>query len=297
MSVSQFLRLLFISAIWGASHVFARVIVPAIGPELSVFARVIVAFITLSLILLKRGELWSSLRDFREYRKEYLLVGLFNMALPFTLFAFATVSLPAAYLVILNATVPIFSAVLSSLFMKERFDGRRWASIALGIAGVVLLTEYGSIVEITPRVALSLVLGLLASASYGAGTLYIRMRCQHLPPATLVWGSNVAALALLAVFAAYAFLSHGPFEPAGHSWPQVAGAVFMLGAVSSGLAFVLFYRLVSEIGAFNASLSTFVMPMFGLVWGVLLLGETVTWGMIAGAAMVIASAALFVRRR
>jgi drug/metabolite transporter (DMT)-like permease len=297
VSVSQFIRLLFISAIWGASHVFSRVVVPVIGPEFTVFGRVVIAFVTLSLFLAKGGELRRAFHQLREYRVEYFVVGLFNMALPFLLFAFATVSLPASYLVILNATVPIFNALLSTCFMRERFDGRRWASIALGIVGVVLLTEYGSIVDITPRIALSLVFGLLASASYGVGTLYIRMRCQRIPPAVLVWGSNLTAVFLLAGFAIYALLTQSGFHPTPYSAWQVGGALLMLGAFSSGVAFVMFYRLVAEIGAFNASLSTFVMPMFGLIWGVLLLGETVTWGMIAGAGMVIGSAALFVRRR
>lgn len=297
MNISQFLRLLFISAIWGASHVFSRVIVPVIGPELSASGRVIIAFFTLSALLAKSGELWPARARFARHRRELFIVGVLNMALPFLFFAVATVALPAAYLVILNATVPIFSAIFSSVFLREPFGGRRWASIAMGIAGVVLLTEYGSIVDVTPRIALSLGLGLLAAASYGCGTLFIRMKCQHIAATEIVWGSNIFATVLLLPFALHAILTPGTLHPEAHAAWQVVGAVVMLGAFSSGLAFVMFYRLVSEIGAFNASLSTFVMPLFGLVWGVLLLGEAVTLGMVGGALLVIGSAALFIRRR
>lgn len=293
MEFRHFLQLLLTAAIWGASHVLMRIAVPQIGSEFSVLFRILFGVVALMIFLMPRG-----VRLQRHHFKTYLWVGFLNMALPFFLFSRATKHLPAPYLVIINALVPIFSGIASAILIREAFGIKRVISVIFGIIGVVLLKEFGSIPEMTPEVTRAFLMAILASASYGVGTLIVKMKAHGVPPEELVWGAHSAAgviylpialgLSLLGMAPSLAELGQAPLRV----WLSVMG----LGVFASGLAFLVFYRLVSEIGAFMASLSTYIMPLFGLFWGMLLLDERATPGMLLGGVLVLASAGLFVTK-
>jgi drug/metabolite transporter (DMT)-like permease len=295
MKASQFLQLLLIAAIWGASHVLMRIAVPALGPELSIVFRVILAMLTLTAVLGFRKRIFPVRPLLKKYGIAFLWVGLVNMALPFLLFAFATRHLPSAYLVIINAMVPIFSGSFAALFLGEKFGARRWISVGLGMTGVALLKEFGSVSEMTSEVMWALVMAIAAAASYGIGTVAIRIQAKNVPPDQLVWGAHGAVLLLFIPLMLHLFYEPPVLTAGPYGWGAVVASIIVLGVFASGFAFLIFYRLVSEIGAFQASLSTFIMPFFGLLWGVLFLNETITAGMVVGAVLVISSALLFVR--
>ena len=292
MNLSQTLRLLFVAAIWGASHVLARIIVPEIGPILAAISRIGIGAFTVLIILIYLKKTPNLRKDW----KFYGIVGLLNTTLPLTLFAFASVHLPSAYLVILNATNPIWSAIFSSLILKDPFGVKTGFSLFLGVGGVVMLAQYGPIEHPDFYVYLSLLFGLLAAACYGLGGVFTKKMGKGIDPALTTGLSNALGVILLAPFAYQAFQTHGAFLFQTHSVFEVGVSLFILGVFGTGIAFVVFYQLLSEVGPFKASLATFLIPVFGLVWGHIFLHEAITFGTIFGAVLVIFSMTLFIKK-
>ncbi|MBC7397719.1 MAG: EamA family transporter [Bdellovibrionales bacterium] len=293
MNFSQIGRLVFVAAIWGASHVLVRITVPELGPILTAFLRIGIAALTLTIF-----QMFSRVPfKFKNNWKFYLMVGVLYTSLPLSLFALASVYLPSAYLVILNATTPIFAAIFSALVLKEAFGLRKLGSLMLGLSGVFLLKEFGSIKAVTPEVMLAMAMGLLASASYGLCGVLVKKYGSGENPTALTTGSNLFASALLLPLAVQSFHQLPSPQFIHHSAIAVTVSIFILGVFGSALAFVVFYGLIREIGPFKASLTTFLMPVFGIIWGLLFLDEPLTWGMGAGAVLVVASTAFFVRKR
>lgn len=284
MKTSQILWLLFVSAIWGASHTLVRIAVPEWGSALTTFFRISIAAITLTLVL--RG-MHKSL-NFKENIKQFLIVGLLNASFPIFLFAYAARTLPASYLVILNATTPIFNAILSSIFLKDPFTVKKVLGIILGISGIVLLEEKGTIPHLDTATWFAMGCALLASACYGMTAVYLKSSKKKIDPTVLTAVTNVIGAFFLLPFA---------FQGDWHwSWSAALPAVLVLGVFGSGLAFVMYYRLLNEIGAFQASMTTFIMPVFGLFWGWLFLDERANVPMLIGVGMIISATSLFLKR-
>lgn len=293
MSLSQVFRLVLIAAIWGASHVLVRIAVPEIGPILTAFFRISIAAVT----LLSFQTVTKLPLRLKENWKFYFLVGVLYTALPLSLFAFASVLLPSAYLVILNATTPIFAAVFATLILKEEFGWRKIASLSIGMIGVFLLKEFGSIEKVTAEVVIAMAMGLLASASYGLCGVLVKKWGVAGNPTALTTGSNLFAVMLLSPLAVLALTHFTPPTFTHYSFAAVTASILILGMFGSALAFVLFYGLIREIGPFKASLTTFLMPVFGIVWGMIFLNEPLTLGMLAGAALVLVSTSFFIRKK
>jgi drug/metabolite transporter (DMT)-like permease len=288
MTLYQALRLIFIAAIWGASHVLVKIAVPELGPVFTAFLRMLIGASTLTLFQVLRGTPFL----LRKNWKIYLMVGLFYVTIPITLFALASVLLPSAYLVILNATTPLFTAIFSAWILLDAFTRRKLVSLMLGLSGVALLAEFG-VLENTRDAVFAMAMGLTASASYGLCGVLIKRFGNGGNPTALVTMSNWIGAILLMPWALYSMPVFSSLSFSHHSLSAVMVSVGILGALGSGFAFVVFYQLISEIGPFRASLSTFLMPFFGLIWGMLFLSEQITAGMGVGAALVISSTALF----
>lgn len=292
MTLSQILRLLFSAAVWGASHVFVRITAPEIGPTLTAFARIFVAALTLSVFLRFRKIQVNLALNL----KHFAVIGVLNTALPLFLFAYASMKLPASYLVILNATMPVFNAIFSSVFLADPFTLRKFFGIALGMSGIVLLESYGSIDPAGDGFWLAMVAGLTASACYGGCAVYIKKCVTNTPPLLLTAGSNWIGFLLLAPFSLWSYQHHGDFTWTQHSWQLVLMAIMMLGIFGSGIAFVVYYGLIAEVGAFRSSVTAFMMPVFGIIWGWLFLSERITPGMLGGVAMILIATSLFLKR-
>jgi drug/metabolite transporter (DMT)-like permease len=292
MTLVQGLRLVFIAAVWGASHVLVKIAVPELGPVCTAFLRMVIGALTLTLFQLFRGIPFS----IRKNWKIYLMVGLFYVSVPITLFALASVLLPSAYLIILNATVPLFTAIFSAWILMEAFTVRKVVSLVLGLSGVALLKEFG-VLENTTSAIFAMGMCLLASASYGFCGVIIKKFGNGGNPTALVTMSNWIGALVLLPWALYSMPVLSQISFVEHSFGAVLLSVFILGAFGSGIAFVVFYGLIAEVGPFRASLATFLMPFFGLIWGMIFLSERFSAGMAVGAVLVISSAALFMTHR
>jgi len=278
-------RLVALAIIWSLSFVFLRVVVPAIGPLWMATVRLLVGGVALcAWLALMRMPL-----DLRTQWRAYLVVGIVNSALPFVLFGYAALHLPASYLVILNATVPLFVAVLAVVALRERLTPAKvFASIA-GLAGVALVT--GTVpVEADAAFPLAVGAGLVASLCYAIAAVGLKRYGGTLAPAGIAaWSQMFAAVAIL------------PFAiPSPIAGPVDAKVVLSMAALAllcSGIAYLLYFRLIRDIGPARTSTVTFLMPAFGMLWGAWFLGESITLGMVAGAALIVAGTATVLRQR
>jgi len=273
-------RLIALALIWSLSFVFIRVLAPAIGPLWVATGRLLIAGVALA------G--WLAVvrvpADLRTHWRAYLFLGMLNCALPFVLFAYAALHLPASYLVILNATTPLFAALLTMLVVRERLATGRALGLLAGFGGVVLVTRTVP-VSADAQFALAVGAGLGAALCYALGALWLRHRGGALPPlANAAWAQLFAGVVLLPAAV--------PSHVAGPVTPLALANLLALALICSGVAYILYFRLVRDIGPTRALTVTFLMPAFGMVWGAWLLGEAITPGMIGGAALILAGTAV-----
>jgi drug/metabolite transporter (DMT)-like permease len=279
MTVASLVRLLALSAIWGASFLFMRMGAPVLGPTLLIGCRVLLAALFLAVV----GAALRKPLDVRRNALHYLVLGLFNSALPFLLFAFAARTLSASLLSILNATAPIWGAAIGALWTRTALSARALLGLALGVAGVALLVGFDPS-TLRAGAPLAVALALSASLSYGIATNYARS-ARKVEPFANAHGSMWAATLLIAPLVPFA-------PPAAMPDLTIALAVLALGVVCSGIAYLLYFRLIADIGAASALTVTFLVPVFGVLWGHLILGEPLGWNTLAGAAIVIVGTAL-----
>jgi len=277
-------RLVTLAAIWGASFYFFRILAPVLGPVATAASRVIIG----GLALVAWLRIIGFDAELARHGRHYAVIGVVNSAIPFVLFAWAALTLPASYSAILNATAPLFSAVLGAIWLGERFTGRKLAGLAVGIAGVALVTRAGPVV-VDARVLLATGACLMATFCYAATGVYIKRRAAAAPARGIAAWSQLAAGAVLL-----------PLLPAGQPIGAVSApivvAVLGLALLCSSVAYLLYFRLMSDLGPTRTMTVTFLIPVFGMLWGVLFLGESVTGPMLAGAALIVAGTALIMRR-
>ncbi len=279
MPVKSLIKLLALGAIWGGSFLFMRVSAPVLGPVLLVQVRVgLAAVLLLAMALIRRKPL-----DWRTHWKHFLILGFFNTAFPFLLFSAGALVLPASLESVLNATVPIWGALMAAVWTRQMPSAKSLAGLGLGVIGVAILVGFNG-VAMTPAVWWASAGGLLAAASYALAALYSK-HARSVDAFSNAHGSMWAATLMLAPVT--------PFFPATAA-PGLWVIVSMrcLGILCSGIAYILFFGLIDEIGAAPATTVTFLVPMFGTLWGVLLLHETPQVLSLAGAVFVLVGTAL-----
>ena len=277
-------RLVALAAIWGASFIFIRVAVVPLGPVATAELRVVLASVTL-LAWLGFAGIGLGLR---EHWRLYFAVGTLNSALPFALWAFSAIHLPASYLVVLNATSPLFGAAVSAVWLRERITARAALGLAAGVAGVAMLVGLGP-VRPTPAVLWAIAAGALAALLYAVAAAYMKRRSSAVDAAAVATGSQLGATLVLAPLLA-------PLAPVAWPTPGEWAAVVALGVLCTGVAYLLYFRLIADVGPTRALTVTFLIPLFGMLWGALFLGEAITPVMAAGCALVLAGTALILRR-
>lgn len=276
-------RLLALAALWSLQHIFMRVAVPALGAELVAEIRALAGALVLVPAALLLGQQISFARNWRSF----LGISLTNNVFPFACFAFGAAVLPAGYLAIVNGTVPLWTGLFAAWLLGERLGARRLAGFAIGIAGVALIVNLGP-VSLDARTLLGAAASLLGAASWGWGGVMIKQYTGRVPAIALAAGT---------IWFAALLMSPAWIEAPGASWTLTAAAAALaLGALSSGFAYLAFFTLVRDIGPSRTLSVTFLIPALGVLWGWLLLEETVTPSMLAGAALVLAALAMVLRR-
>ena len=276
------LELGVLGAIWGASFLFMRVAANDFGPAPLVEVRLALG----SLVLLPF--LWRDRSRFplRLWPK-LALIGAINSALPFLLFAWAAQRAPAGIGAIANAMTVLFTALVGFLFFGERIGTRRALALVVGFVGVVVLAS-GKAAGMSIGAAAAA--GALASLLYGLGINLVRRHLGGLPPAAVA-SATLGSAALLTLPVAIATWPVQPLPAA--AWLSAA----MLGLLCTGIAFVMYYRLIARIGASRASTVTYLVPLFGVGWAWWLLDEPLTWTMALAGMLILGSVAFSQRAR
>ncbi len=282
MSTSNVFRLFLLGAIWGTSFMLMRIAVPEIGPMLTAFLRIFLGGMALYLYARSRGVVFA----WRSNARILLIVGLFNTAIPFVLFAWSALHIPSSYMATMNSLAPIFTGLFGIVMLDERLTPSRIAACVLGLTGVAVLVGVGP-THVTLNTVLGVLAGMGAAVCYGFAANYTRKKAAHIPPLAAAAGSQLAAsLALLPL--ALPAVPHAVTALTLHG----AIAVAVLGVLCTGLAYALFFHLIATEGASKAITVTFLVPATASVWAWLFLGEPITGGTVAGIAVVLCATAL-----
>ena len=262
MSARDVIEWLLLGAVWGASFLFMRVASPEFGPVALIAMRVSAAALFLAIPVLARRELPM----LRRYWKELVVLGALNSAIPFTLFAYATLSLKAGDAAVLNATAPLFGGLIGYTWFREALSRQKIIGLAIGFCGVVILVwgKLSGITGVPPLIA-----GLAAAGLYGVAAHYSKRSLKNVSPMVVSTGSLIAASVMLLPLAAMTWPST---MPSGKSWLCVVA----LGIGCTAIAYLLYFRLLKNVGPSNAMTVAYLIPVFGILWGYLLLQESVT---------------------
>ncbi|MDR5752773.1 MULTISPECIES: DMT family transporter [unclassified Caballeronia] len=286
-------QLLVLAALWGGSFLFIRVGVNDLGVAPLMALRVGIGALFLVIMLALRGKAPDAWRTIRSRAWPLFVVGFLNSAAPFCLFAYAELTLSAGVTSVMNATTPLWGAVVAYLWLKDRLSGLRIAGLVIGFAGVLALvwdqiaTPHGAgNVAVSPATtALATAAALGAALLYGVAASYTKKHLMGVDSLTVAAGTMLCATLLLLPFAVY-------WWPAAAVSVRSWGAVAALGVACTGIAYMLFYRLIAVVGPARAITVTFVIPIFGILWGAIFLSEHVSAGMIRACAIILVGTAL-----
>ena len=280
MPIASLLRLILLGMIWGASFLFQRITVPVVGAPFTASVRLALAAVMLVVVLRLLGR---SL-NLRLQWRDWLVLGTINSAIPFLCFALAARHLPAGYLAVINATVPLLTVLFVWAAQRARPSLSKLVGVVVGLVGVGVLARYGT-VAVDATVLGAFGLAFTAAALYAYCALYIRRRHAGTDPLVLAGSSQLGAAVVLAPLGIAAMPAAMPPLP-------VVLSLLALGIVCTGLAYALYFRLLSDIGSEKAVTNTFLVPVFAQLWGAIFLGEHLTLAGGIGFALVLVAIAL-----
>ena len=275
MNLRNFFELLILSAIWGSSFLFLRIASPAFGPIFLIEMRVLSGLAVLLPVFCFMGKY----PELKSHWKMILLISLTNMTIPFCFFAYSALNMGAGLLSIINATVPIFTATIAFVYFRQRLSKLGLVGLLVGFFGVVVLVfDPSDASGVTSQLAIPS--ALIACSFYGVAINLAAYKLQGISGITITTGSLFFSSIILLPFA---MLTSPEIIPQGTIWLSVLA----LGVVCTGFGYILFYRLIVKIGSQQAIMTTYLIPLFSILWGNLFLAETVTLFMLFGGIMVL----------
>jgi drug/metabolite transporter (DMT)-like permease len=273
--------LLVLSALWGGGFVFIRIATPVLGPVALMAMRVLLTGLCLFVIALTT----RTRLELRTYWRHYLVIGIINAALPFTLIGVAELHLTSELAALLNATTPLFGAMTAVIWMKEAMTLKKAIGLGLGLLGVLIVVGW-SMLPFSLALILAVVASLAAAASYGIASVYIKVYL----------GNKVSSLATATCsqFAAALFLIPLTLvaPPTLLLAPTVWLAVAALALLCTAVTLLLYIWLIARVGPTKTLTVTFLAPVFGVFWGVLFLKEPLTFSPFIGLMIILVGAGL-----
>ncbi len=274
------IELTVLGILWGGSFLFMRIASPEFGPVALVAIRVSVASVFLFPLLVRAGRV----RALSQHALPLTIVGITNSALPFCLFAFATLSLSAGFTAVINAVAPLFAAIVAFLWLGERLNRLEIVGLLVGLAGVILLV-WDKLDFSGDAITLGIGAAMLASLCYGVVANYIRVKLTGVGSLEIATGSQLAASLMLLPLCVWLWPAQMPSTSA---WI----AVLVLGVACTGIAYILYFRLIARLGPSRAITVTFLVPLAAMLMGAAFLDEVVTTDMIIGCGLILLGTAL-----
>lgn len=281
MRLKDTIDLIILAVVWGASFLFMRVAGPEFGPFALVEVRVAIAGLFLLPFLLLR----SGLAELAANWKALVLLGTLSSALPFVLLVYSTLHITGGFASILNATSPLWAALIAWVWLADRMTVSQVAGLVLGFIGVYILVWDEMSFALIDGVTLAILAALLSSVCYGAAANYTKRYVWRVNPLVLAVGSQLGAAIVL-------------LPGAVLTWPEAPISsiawlsVIAMGIVSTGLAYILYFRLIASAGPAKAITVTYLVPVFAMLWGALFINETVSLTMAVGCAVILVGTAL-----
>jgi len=270
----SYFKLIMLAAIWGGSFLFMRIAANPLGPAVLIEARVLCAAITLLLVsFYLKGKL-----SFNAHSKHFFILGLFNTALPFLCFAYAAQTLNASTLAILNSTAPIWAAIIGAIWTKTALESKVLLGLGIGVTGVTVLVGWDAF-NIGQEAIIPIFAAVMAAFSYGIASNYTKT-APKVEAFNNAHGSMWAAVLIVLPFVFFMPMREAPDL-------TITASVILLGAVCTGLAYLLYFNLINELGAPSALSVTFLIPVFGILWGNLFLDEAIGINTMVGSVLVI----------
>ena len=279
VKTKYFAQLAGLSALWGASFMLIRIASPVLGPNVLAALRIGLATLTLAVLMRAIRHRWPI-----AHWRELALLGVLSVAAPFLLFAWAALKLPAGYSALLNTTAVMFGIVSAAWMKEDTLTLRKLMGCIFGFAGVALIVGLGP-VDPSPQVILAALACTLGSACYGISTPLMKRALTRMQPLEIAAGIHALALVMLLPGAAWSW-------PQANFTPGAMAAVTLMGVVTSGLAYWLHIRILVHVSPVAAMSPIFMIPVFGVTWGHLFLGEELGAGIWAGGALVLIASAL-----
>ncbi len=276
-------RLLLLAFIWGWSFLFIKVSVEGMSPPTVACARVGLGAIVLVTVLRARHR---PVPDVRSMWRHFLVAALFGNVIPFTLLAWGEERITSALTAVLNASTPLFTAIIAAVYLKDRIRPIQVSGLLLGFVGVTVAAGFGG-GDLAHSSVFGSLAAVLAGASYGMAFAYMRKHLTAIEPTVAATGQLVVATALSLPLAIGTSITSGI-----HLDPHIVLSIVLLGTVGTGLAYILNYRIIADLGATRASLVTYMIPVVAVTVGVVVLDEPFEWSLVYGGALIIAGIAL-----
>jgi drug/metabolite transporter (DMT)-like permease len=280
MKTRDVVDLLMLAAVWGASFLFMRIATPEFGPIVLMQLRLAIAALFLIPIFLLR----ANVSELKTHWRKLALLGVVNSAIPFSLLAFSTLYLTAGFAAIINATAPLWAALIAWMWLSERLDGSRVIGLLVGFCGVIVLVHHKLVFEFD-GVTLAIIAALAASFFYGLGANVTRKYLRDTSSLANATGSMIAA-AIIFLPGAVIFWPEGPIS--FQAWMSVMA----MGVASTGIAYILYFRLIANVGPAKAISVTYLIPAFAVLWGAMFMSEALTMNMAIGCAVILTGTAL-----
>ena len=272
-----------LGAIWGSSFLFMRLGTVEFGALPAAFMRVVIASVFLLPLLAWRRQV----PVLREHWKKIFAIGILNSGIPFLCFSFALLAITSGLSAILNATVPLFGALVAWGWLRDKPTASRALGLAIGFAGVALLAwDKASFKPDASGIApaWAIIACLVATICYGIAGNAAKVYLGGLPALATATGSQIGATIALIV---PALLTWPAQMPSLRAWL----ALVAVGVLCTGVAYILYFRLIEEAGPARALAVTFVVPVFAVIYGAAFLGEHVTaWMLFCGGVIVCGTA-------
>ena len=268
MKLSDYVRLLVLAAIWGASFLFMRISAPVLGALPTAFFRVLLGTIGLAVIL----AILKTKVDFNGKLQQIMVLGVINSGIPFLMYSVAARLLPAGYSAIFNATTPMMGVLIGWMCFSDSLTLKKGIGVLIGLIGITLLTGTGP-VTLSMNVAMGALACLVATSCYGAAGFMTKRWIADkggLDAKLVAFGSQIGATLFLVPFFGISTAINLPT-----SWGNPEGwiALVALGFICTAYAYILYFRLIADIGPMRSLTVTFLIPPFGVLWGVMFLGE------------------------
>ncbi len=276
-------RLFVLAFIWGWSFLFIKVAVEGMSPATVACARVGLGALVLVVVLRTRRR---PMPDVRTMWRHFFVAAVFGNVIPFTLLAWGEERITSALTAVLNASTPLFTAIIAAVYLKDRLRPIQMGGLLLGFAGVSVAAGFGG-GDLAHSSVLGSLAAVVAGASYGIAFVYMRKHLTSIEPTVAAAGQLVMATALSLPLAIGTSITSGFALD-----PHIVLAIVLLGVFGTGIAYILNYRVIAELGATRASLVTYVIPVVAVTVGVVVLDEPFEWSLVYGGILIVAGIAL-----